>query len=76
MNQKLDKEFYTINEVRELFGVTRAAVYKWMESGRLPYVIVGDRRRITREALQAFIRPGTSQEEDSEENLVPGLVAA
>ncbi len=67
MNQKLDKEFYTINEIRELFGVTRAAVYKWMEAGRLPYVLVGDRRRITREALQAFIRPGEVAAQDAED---------
>jgi excisionase family DNA binding protein len=72
MNQKLAKEFYTINDVAQLFGVTRTTVYDWMNSGQLPYVIVGGRRRITREALQAFIRPGEPSEQDAEEKLVPG----
>ncbi len=76
MNHKLVKDFYTINDVARLFDVTRTTVYDWMNTGKLPYVIIGGRRRVTREALQAFIRPGESSEQDTEENLVPGLVAA
>jgi excisionase family DNA binding protein len=76
MNQKLDKEFYTINDVAQLFGVTRTTVYEWMNTGRLAYVVIGGRRRITRSALQAFIRPGAPAEHDAEGIVIPGLVAA
>ena len=73
----MDEEYYTIEEVAERLKVTRAAVYKWMRSGRLPYVLVGDRRRITSSALKAFIRQGKPEEmEDDEETLSPALVAA
>lgn len=51
-------DYYTINEVAEKLKVTRAAVYKWMAAGQLAYVIVGKHRRITSEALNAFIRSG------------------
>lgn len=51
-------DFYTINEVAEKLKVTRAAVYKWMAAGQLAYVIVGKHRRVTSEALNAFIRAG------------------
>ncbi len=67
MNQKLDKEFYTVNDVAQLFGVTRTTVYEWMSSGRLAYVVVGRRRRVTRDALHAFIRPGQAVAPDTEE---------
>ncbi len=56
----LEKEFYSIKEVCELFGVTRATVYDWMNTRGLAWVRigVGGRRRITKEALQAFIKAG------------------
>jgi len=78
MNQRFDKEFYTINEVAQLFSVTRSTVYDWMNAGQLAYVIVGGRRRITREALQAFVRPGTPPEtaEEESEIVVPELALA
>ena len=31
-------ETMTINEVAELFGVHRAIVYRWVKSGKIPYV--------------------------------------
>ena len=48
---------YTVNEVAKQFGVTRTTIYKWMADGSLPYVMVGQRRRIPEWALKAFIRP-------------------
>ena len=54
-------DFYTINEVAEKLKVTRAAVYKWMAAGQLGYVVVGKHRRVTSEALNAFIRSGGNQ---------------
>lgn len=70
--------FYTINEIAEMFGVTRTAVYDWMNAGRLDYFVVGSRRRITQEALDAFIQSGTQakKQETTEKNETPELVYA
>jgi len=56
---KLEKDFYTINEIGEMFGVTRATVYDWMNNRGLRWVRVGPRRRIAREALEAFLKAGS-----------------
>lgn len=54
----MEHEYFTIEEVAERLKVTRGAVYKWMHSGQLPFVMVGSHRRITGDALRAFVRPG------------------
>lgn len=77
----MDQErYYTINEVAALFGVTRSAVYDWMNAGKLPYLYIGSRRRITQSGLDAFIQSGTppvrQADEDDQKNLVPGLLVA
>lgn len=56
---KLEKDFYTITEVCALFGVTRATVYEWMNNRGLGFVRVGPRRRVTREAIEAFLKSGS-----------------
>jgi excisionase family DNA binding protein len=53
---KLEKDLYTINEVCAIFGVTRATVYDWMDNRGLVWIRLGARRRITKEALEAFMR--------------------
>jgi excisionase family DNA binding protein len=56
---KLEKDFYTIAEVCAMFGVTRATVYEWMNNRGLAYVRVGPRRRVTKEAIEAFLKAGS-----------------
>jgi excisionase family DNA binding protein len=63
----MDDEYFTVEEVAKRFKVTKAAVYKWMRAGDLPYVIIGKDRRITGSALKAFVKPGRSSEETPEE---------
>lgn len=58
----MEDEYYTVDEVAKRFKVTRAAVYKWMRAGELPYVIIGKDRRVTGAALKAFVKPGRSDE--------------
>lgn len=58
----MDEEtFYTVPEAAAKLRVTRAALYKWMKSGRLQFVVVGSERRITGSALAAFIRAGNTE---------------
>ncbi len=56
---KLEKELYTIDEVAALFEVTRATVYDWMKNRGLAWVRLGPRRRITRAAIEAFLKAGS-----------------
>lgn len=56
------EKFYTVDQVAEVFGVTRTTVYEWMKTGRLAYVQVGGRRRVTQSALDAFVVPGGSMQ--------------
>ncbi len=73
----MEERFYTIDQVAELFSVTRAAVYKWMKAGQLKYVLVGAHRRIPQSALNAFIREGKPEEVgEAEDILSPALIAA
>ena len=34
----LYKEFMTVEEVAKLFGVTRSAVYRWIQTGKIDYI--------------------------------------
>ncbi len=53
-----EERFYTIKQVTEKLGVHRTTVYDWMNAGRLAFVQVGERRRIPKSALDAFIKAG------------------
>jgi excisionase family DNA binding protein len=75
----MDEDYYTVDEVAKRFKVTKAAVYKWMRSGELPYVIVGKDRRVTGSALKAFVKPGRSEDVQEGEDMgvwMPALAAA
>ena len=67
------EKFYTIKQVAEMLGVHRTTLYDWMNSGKLAYVQVGERRRISQSALAAFIRAGhpeaPRQEAESSEDI-------
>jgi len=56
------EKMYSVMEVASMFGVTRGTVFLWMKAGRLPFVWVGGRRRITESAVNGFIRPGVVQQ--------------
>ena len=55
----MNERYYTINELTAMFGVTRTAVYDWMNAGKLDFVVVGARRRILQSHLDAFIQEAT-----------------
>ena len=77
----MEERFYTIDQVAETFSVTRAAVYKWMKTGQLRYVLVGAHRRIPQSAINAFIKEGRPEEDQNVEETqrdikVPGYALA
>jgi excisionase family DNA binding protein len=71
-------EFFTIDEVAQMFKVTRTTVYEWMRSGELAYVQVGARRRVTRSAIDAFVKEGRPEETEEQpaNKYSPTLIAA
>ena len=74
----MNEHYYTIDQVAERFGVTRAAVYKWMKAGQLQYVVVGAHRRITESAIRMFIKEGRPEDiKDNDEEIdIPALALA
>jgi excisionase family DNA binding protein len=50
-------EYFTVDEVKDRFKVTRQTVYNWIKSGDLPAVKIGRSVRITAKALDAFRKP-------------------
>jgi excisionase family DNA binding protein len=49
------KLLYTLVEVAQATGIGRTQLYAFMKSGRLPYVMAGDRRYVRARDLEAFI---------------------
>lgn len=56
----MDVEYFTIPEVAEKLKVTRAAVNKWIAQGKIEVVYVGADRRITGQAIEAFVQASTA----------------
>lgn len=57
----MDREYFTVAEVAEKLKVSKAAVNKWIAQGRLECVYVGSDRRITSDAIDAFIQASTDE---------------
>lgn len=53
-----DKAFLRVDEVKELFGVSRSVVYLWIDHGKLIAGKYGGSIRIKRENLEKFIESG------------------
>lgn len=50
------KEYFTVNEAAEKFGVTRQTIDNWCRSGKIKYcVLVNGRKRFTQEQIDNFI---------------------
>ena len=55
---KTIKEVYTLHEVEELLMVTQRSLYNFIKDGRLKAFKAGREWRVTREALEEFMRGG------------------
>ncbi len=45
----------TIEEAVQFSGLSRSFLYEQMKAGRLPYIKIGNARRVPRRALQQFL---------------------
>lgn len=50
------KTFYSINEVSEIFGVTKPTVYRWVKNGIFRHVRVGGTVRIFADDVNVKIK--------------------
>ena len=57
----MNERFYSINEITEMFGVTRTAVYDWMNAGKLDFIVVGARRRVLQSISTRLFRRQPAQ---------------
>ena len=46
-----EKEFFTVEETAEIWGVSRSALYVMIRDGKLPAVRIGDNLRIAKATL-------------------------
>jgi predicted DNA-binding transcriptional regulator AlpA len=52
--QLLPRMLLVVDEIYDLTGISRSRIYKDMASGKLPYKVVGGRRRVTVPAMRAW----------------------
>jgi excisionase family DNA binding protein len=60
-----DRLVYTVAEVGELLGISRAFAYELVARGELPVIFLGRRRLVPKVALEALVgqtSPGDRQE--------------
>ena len=60
----VERKYHTPEQVAEMLQVTRHAVYRWVKEGKLEAVRVERAIRIPDEALNRFIKPAKSTEEE------------
>jgi excisionase family DNA binding protein len=58
----MEQEYYTPDEVAEKLRVSVSAVYKWISERKLKAARFGKARRISRAALEEFIRKAEAEE--------------
>lgn len=56
----MDQEYFTIPEAAAKLRVTPAAIRKWIAQKKIEVVYVGADRRITGQALEAFVQASTA----------------
>lgn len=52
----MDKELFKVDEVADICGLGRSKVFELIRSGEIESVKIGSARRVTRDAIQTFVR--------------------
>lgn len=55
-HENIDKVLYTVTEVAEALSLGRTKVYDLLNRGEIESVSIGSARRITRHALEEYVR--------------------
>jgi excisionase family DNA binding protein len=52
-------DFLKVGEAHRLLSISRSAFYGLMDAGKIEYIKIGRSRRISRAALEEFVRKNT-----------------
>ena len=73
----MPREFYTPEQLAELLQVSKPAIYKWAQEGRIKAVRIGRTVRIPAAEVERLLRGGDkTDEEQSGNKYSPALAAA
>jgi len=69
---KIKQEFLSVPEVAQYFGVSTQCVRRWMDSGELRYIRVGNsgQPRVSRSHIGDFVKANEVQREQIEREMV------
>ena len=54
-SENIKKEFYSTKELAELLGLAQRTIYRYIDSGDLRAIKIGDQWRISRSDLDTFL---------------------
>ena len=73
----MPREFYTPEQLAELLQVSKPAIYKWAQEGRIKAVRIGRTVRIPAAEVERLLRGGDKTDEEQPGNKYsPALIAA
>ena len=73
----MPREFYTPEQLAELLQVSKPAIYKWAQEGRIKAVRIGRTVRIPAAEVERLVRGSDKADEEQPANKRrPALVAA
>ena len=73
----MPREFYTPEQLAELLQVSKPAIYKWAQEGRIKAVRIGRTVRIPAAEVDRLLRGSDNTDEEQPANKrMPALVAA
>ena len=57
MMNPFDEEYYRVSELTKKFKISKYAVYKWINDGKVQAIRVGSSIRVLKSSFDAFIHP-------------------
>ena len=59
-----EKEFYTVPEVRKVLCLSKSTVYRYIKTGVIPSVKVGNKILVSRKIIEEFHEAAMKKRED------------
>lgn len=60
----IEKEYYTLEEIAELFKVSKHTVYSWVKKGKLKGTKIASLLRFTPSQVEEFIKESNKDKQD------------
>ena len=59
-----DKEFYTVPEVRKMLRLAKSTVYRYVKTGVIPSVRIGNKILVSRKVIEDFHKTSSRKSDD------------